>query len=167
MLTQERLKELLSYDPESGEFRWLVTINNRAQKGSIAGCIDLHSGYRRTSISKSIYRCHRLAWLYMYGVWPQGDIDHIDGNRSNNCLVNLREATPSQNKFNTDKNCNNTTGFKGVNYRRSDGKFTAYTESFGKAIYLGSYITAELASAAYNEFAKTHHGEFYRPIKEK
>lgn len=157
MLTQERLKELLSYDLESGEFRWRVE-RRGAAKGNIAGRLTA-SGYNHISIDSSSYYAHRLAWLYVHSVWPTRDIDHIDADKANNRLKNLREVTRTQNLFNTGLWSHNTSGYKGVHYRKSSGKYMAYAQLEGKTKHLGSYTTAELASEAYQAFAKEHIGE--------
>jgi outer membrane protein assembly factor BamB len=162
MLTQERLKELLSYDPETGEFKWLVQISNRVPKGSLAGSLH-HTGYHHIRIDKRCYSAHRLAWLYVKGVWPIACLDHKDTDKANNRFINLREATTRENALNVTLNSNNTSGYKGVSFDKATGKYKAYVGVAGKKKRLGSFVTAELASEAYQTYARTHHGEFYRP----
>ena len=159
MLTQERLKKLLSYSPDTGEFGRLVARGPRS-KGAAAG--SLSHGYIQIMLDRRVYRAHRLAWLYTHGVWPVRDIDHIDGNKANNQIKNLREATDSENNCNVGLKSNNTTGYKGVHFYKARNRFQAYAKINGKRIHLGYFPTAELASEAYQTFAKANHGEFYR-----
>lgn len=160
MLTATKLREVLSYDPMTGVFNWLVK-NNRRAVGDVAGTTN-HDGYHHITIDRRIYAAHRLAWFYTHGVWPTNLIDHDDGNKNNNQLSNLREATGTQNKFNMGMYVNNQTGFKGVSMSKNKNKFVANIRLNGKATYLGVYATAELASKAYHEAAKQHHGVFYK-----
>ena len=158
MLTQERLKELLSYDPETGVFRWL-THSGRATSGDKAG--SLSKGYLYISVDKQKYLAHRLAWLYINGSWPTKDIDHRDTDSSNNRFFNLREATKPENLRNVGLRSHNASGFKGVHFNKAAGKFQAGARLNGKYNYLGCFTTAELASEAYQAFAKANHGDFY------
>ena len=95
MLTQERLKELLEYDPETGFFTRLIGRSGpRARSGDVAGC-DNGQGYIRIYVDGRPYKGHRLAWFYVHGAWPR-EIDHINGDKSDNKLANLRPATRSR-----------------------------------------------------------------------
>lgn len=94
MLTAERLRELLSYDPETGWFTWRVTrsSNGRADAGSRAGALR-SDGYRHVTVDQHKYKEHRLAWLYMTGKWPEADLDHKNNTRDDNRFSNLRAAS--------------------------------------------------------------------------
>lgn len=166
--TQERLKELLHYDPETGIFTWLVMNSRRIKVGSVAGCISVTkrknmSDHPRIMIGVDGHRilAHRLAWLYMTGEWPKEQIDHKNLNSTDNKWSNLREATNAQNAANNKKRATNTSGFKGVHLNKF-GKYEAYITINYKKTHLGNHSTAEAAYAAYCEAARELHGEFAR-----
>lgn len=155
MLTQERLKELLDYDPDTGVFVWRVSrggINKDTQAGS-----KLSNGYIYISISKRRYYTHRLAWLYVHGCWPTNQIDHINRVRDDNRICNLREATPSENQWNGGKYKNNTSGLLGVQCIKSSGKWKAQITIHGIVKNLGHFNTPEEANAAYVRAKAEHH----------
>lgn len=138
ILTQEQLKQILHYDPETGVFRWkLVMANNRNKIWGIAGSIN--QGYVRIRLKNKTYECHRLAFLYVTGFWPENDVDHIDGCRSNNKWENLRQATRKQNCENIKLRKNNTSGYRGVVWHKATGKWSAMVRHNKKAIWLGLY----------------------------
>lgn len=115
MIRQERLKELLDYNPDTGEFRWRVIQGNRKGKAG-----SLHkSGYIHIQIDRKILKAHRLAWLYQYGQLPDLEVDHIDGVKSNNTIKNLRLATKSENQRNSKIRSDNTSKVKGINVKRN------------------------------------------------
>lgn len=160
MLTVEKLKEILSYDPTTGEFLWLVESKSRAI-GSIAGTLDA-KGYCCIKINQRVYKAHRLAWLYIHGTWPTKLLDHSDGVKNNNRIGNLREATPRENLFNVGLYSSNSTGYKGVSFHKRSGKFIAAARIHGKKTHLGLHTTAELAFKAYQTAVKEHHGIFFK-----
>lgn len=147
-LTQERLKELLSYDPETGVFVWVKRTGNQYTIGMVAGCLHW-KGYLRIQIDRKKYFAHRLAWLYITGVFPPNETDHINRNRADNRFVNLREVTGSQNQHNSNKSLSNTSGFKGVSYHTHSKKWHAYIKLNHARKHLGYFSTPEEASAAY------------------
>jgi len=156
-ITPERLREVLSYDPITGMFMWKKAAPN-ARQGSIAG--TRNDGYVKIKIDKTLYGAHRLAWLYVHGKLPAKYIDHINGVRDDNRLINLREATKSQNGMNQRRRNDNSTGYKGVEYRNSQGRYRAYIYRNKKQVNLGLFDTAELAHQAYCMAAKEMYGEF-------
>lgn len=160
-LTQSVLKDLLDYNPETGIFVWIKNTSFKVMKGRDAGCIDT-IGYRIIRIDGKNYKAHRLAFLYVYGRWPVYQIDHADGSKSNNAIVNLRECNDSQNHANLKISKVNKTGFKGVHKEKGSTKWRARIKKDGKAISLGSYSTKEEAADAYAAGAKKHFGEFAR-----
>ena len=153
-ITQERLKELLHYDPETGVFTWLVRLSNRGLVGSHAG--SLVAGYIDIGISSKSYRAHRLAWLYVNGEWPEDALDHINGDTADNRIKNLRETNKSENGQNVcEARINNQSGFLGVSPKR--GKWRATIMVDGKQTHLGSFDTPELAADAYWRAKPSHH----------
>ena len=155
-LTQSKLKRLLHYDPETGEFIRRFALRNNIKIGTVAGSID--RGYLRILVGGALYRAHRLAWLYMTGKPPKDQIDHVNGIKNDNRFCNLREATNSQNQFNSAVQ-NNKLGIKGVSVNGNGYQAEARVDS--KRYYLGTYGTSEEASNVYQAFIKTHHGKFY------
>jgi hypothetical protein len=158
--TPERLRELMDYNPDTGEFTWLRG-RARTARGTVAGhrCPD---GYISIKIDREPNLAHRLAWLYMTGEWPSNDLDHRDLNRSNNAWSNLRLASPSLNQANTTKRERNTTGYKGVVYWPKRGKWSSSIMVRGKRMFLGMFDSAAEAHWHYSEMAKEHFGEFAR-----
>ena len=159
-LTAEILRELVSYDSATGEFRWRVKVSN-VHAGTIAGSLKV-SGYRALMVDRTLYYAHRLAWLYTYGKWPKDQIDHINGERDDNRLANLREATHAQNGRNIPWNTRNKSGFRGVSWAVRRGKRHAQINITGAVRSLGYFTTPEAASAAYEAKATELFGEFKR-----
>jgi hypothetical protein len=160
-LTLDRLRELLSYDPNTGEFRWLKSTSNRAPAGSRAGCYDdkRRVGYVLIGIDGRLFLAHRVAWFYLYEQWPAGEIDHKDGDGFNNRWSNLREATHPENSRNTKRRADNTTGVKGISLHANNAKpYQAWVNHK----YLGSFATLEEAAAIRDAAARQSHGDFYR-----
>lgn len=148
-LTAERLRELLRYDPGTGIFTWRMNRSGGTKAGDVAGSDD-GQGYVSIRIDGRAYLAHRLVWLYVYGVWPERQIDHRYGIRNDNRLSELREATNKQNQHNQRKaQGSNKSGLLGVSYSR--GKPRARIRVDGKQKHLGTFDTAELAQAAYLE----------------
>ena len=156
-LTQERLRELLAYDRETGDFRWRIS-KGAAGRGSSPRGVN-PDGYKRLMIDGRRYYQHSLAWLWIYGYLP-ARIDHINGDRADNRLCNLRECTRSENRANCRMYKNNRSGFKGV-YRRNN-RWCAEVKWKRRKHHLGSYSTPEEAYAKYCEGAALLHGEFHR-----
>jgi len=127
----------------------------------VAGSLK-RQGYIIIKIDGKCYRAHRLAFLVAHGHLPK-ELDHINGDPSDNRIANLREATRRENKRNSGKYSNNKSGFKGVCWHKSRGKWRADAQDAnGKQIHLGLFTTPEAASAAYNDFAMKLHGDFFR-----
>lgn len=159
-LTADRLRELLSYDPATGQFTRLVTTSARSVKGTVAGGPDSH-GYWRISVDHRRYLAHRLAWFYAHGEWPE-EIDHINRVRTDNRLENLRPADTFTNKRNTPAYKSNRVGFKGVSWHVCSKKWRSRIRIDGREVNLGLYDTPVEANAAYERAAREHFGEFAR-----
>ena len=151
------IRQLLEYNPETGEFFWKVSYGTATvgdQAGSVYG-----NGYRYIQIDNLDYRAGRLAWWFVTGEDPDEFIDHKDGIRDNNRFDNLRKATNSQNQANALWKTN-TSGFKGVSWQPSRGKWIARITVDGKAINLGRYYSIIDAAKAYKRAAISAWGEF-------
>lgn len=157
-LAHSRLLELLHYDPTTGLFSWKVQNSNRIKIGSLCLNKDRH-GYIRIRLDNQLYWAARLAWFYTHGVWPQHDIDHINGIRDDNRISNLREATRSQNLANRKPKHN---GPKGVTFVKRTGKWVASVAKNRVVVFHKYFETKEEAKRAYLEAAKLYHGEFAR-----
>lgn len=153
ILTQERLKELFSYDPGSGDFTRIM-VTNRWKKGSKAGGLG-GRGYISIEISGKTYKAHRLAWLYMTGNWPD-EIDHINHNKADNRIINLRSATRSENCKNRTINKNNKCGVMGVDWRESANKWRSRINVNGKDVFLGYFDKMSDAVIARKEAEKKY-----------
>lgn len=168
MITADRLRELLHYDPETGVFTRRVRTSNRIRIGDEAGDVRKfrpNGFYRRISLDDRRYLAHRLAWLYVHGEWPPTDvyIDHIDGNGLNNRIKNLRLATRSQNGANRALQSNNTSGIKGVHWAARSKKWKAQVSVGGRVKSLGYFESIDDATAAYRAATEQYFGSFARP----
>ena len=159
MLTQQELNRLLNYDPDTGHWEWLVSTSMRVKVGDRAG-YTRHDGYLCIRIHTVLYLAHRLAWLYVNGHFPSAGIDHIDRNKANCRLSNLRPATQSQNMRNRRHSPLNTSGYRGVYWEERKGKWFAKIVVERKQIHLGYFLDPKDADAAYQTAAKKLHGEF-------
>lgn len=159
-LTQERLKELVHYDPETGHFTWRVTIR-RARAGHRLGS-TMPIGYRVVWIDGVCCYEHRLAWLYMTGAHPTQHIDHISGDKGDNRWANLREATRSQNLQNMARRKDNQTGVKGVSWSNREQAYRARLYVHGREKQIGLFRTIDAARTAIEAAREKYHQEFAR-----
>lgn len=167
--SQDIIKSVLDYNPETGIFTWkerkvthyqIICFNKRFAKKE-AGCIN-NKGYVVIGLVGKEYYAHCLAWIYMTGKSPTEDIDHRDLNTSNNKWDNLRIGTRSQNHANKHISPYNTSGYKGVSLFRRDGTWRAQIQVRGENVHLGYYDTPEEAHAVYCKAAKKYFGEYAR-----
>ena len=154
--TADRLRELLSYDPLTGLFVWLVTNSHRRVAGSPAGGVHKTDGRVYIRVDGGLFKAHRLAWIYVYGSLPPNGIDHIDGNPANNCIANLRAATQSENLQNLRRaHRDSASGLLGV--QGKPGRWTARLSVRGARFDRGPFGTAQEAHAAYLALKAIHH----------
>lgn len=164
-LTQERLKALLHYAPETGAFTWKVSTAHRVRVGDTAGGLHAIDGYWRIMVDGHPYKASRLAWLYMTGEFPLTYIDHDNRIKSDDSWENLRQATPLENNRNCSVRKDNTSGLRGVSWEKISQKWKAQISVAGKKVSLGLHPTKELAHAAYLACASEHFGEFMGATK--
>lgn len=155
MLTQEILKEEFLYDPVLGEF-WRLKKRSTSNMGVPAGYVQKRGNIAISVLGKA-YKAHRLAWLYMTGDWPKDQIDHINGDPTDNRWSNLREVDNMENTRNVGIPKNNTSGVMGVWWHKQNKKWCAEIKVNYKKISLGLYKTIEEAAAARKE-AERHYG---------
>lgn len=151
-----RVVEHLHYDGASGVFTWKKSPTPRIPAGSVAGSISDKS-YLVIVCMGRLLQAHRIAWLLTHGKWPLGDIDHINGNRTDNRIANLRDVTRSVNQQNLKgARRDNTTGHLGVK-RARNGRFEARINLHGRYVHIGTFPTAAEAHAAYLTTKRNHH----------
>lgn len=157
-LASHELKRLLHYDPETGVFtRRVTTAPHRGRAGDVAGMTN-DQGYRVIAVHSKQYRAHRLAWLYMTGEWPTGEVDHKNGVRDDNRWDNLRDVPTTINAQNKRRAMsNNKTGLLGASWSEREQKFVARIKVGHKYRSLGQHDTAEAAHAVYVEAKRRLH----------
>lgn len=152
------LKATLHYDAETGIFTRIRKSGPNVKLGPISG--THHSGYQFIRIGGIKYAAHRLAWFYIHESWPASQLDHINGNTSDNRILNLRPASRIENSFNRRLNKNSTSGYKGVNWHKAAGRWQARIWVNGKVHHLGWFDNPITAAAAYDDAARRLHGQF-------
>ena len=146
-LTAENLRSILHYEPATGIFTRRVSVASNARAGDVAGSQG-GGGYLYICICSRLYRAHRLAWLYVYGVWPKDQLDHVNRNTIDNRIANLRDVSHKQNHQNRSKPSNNTSGHPGVRWHKQNSRWQAKIMHNYKDISLGCFATIEEAVAA-------------------
>lgn len=154
LMTQEYLKSILRYCPETGMFSWLKT-GKGIRQGRPVGTPD-KDGYLSVRHKGKLHRMHRLAWLYMTGEWPEGQIDHVNRDVQDNRFANLRPCTNAENLRNREFAEREIP--RGVH--RSGKKFRVRVSVQGKNMDFGTYHDIELAELVAQEARRTHYGEF-------
>lgn len=154
------LQKRLSYDPETGVFRWEVKAAQRAPAGSVAGGRD-SKGYLRVRHDGVLYPCHRLAWLFVYEEDPgELEVDHINGNKSDNRISNLRITTREGNRQNIGAYTSNKSGHKGVHWHKDKHCWVAQVKAYGFVRRAGGFVSAEAAHSWAVDTREALHGEF-------
>lgn len=151
-LTYEKVIEIFRYDAETGSLERKLG----SGRWKICGHEPTCNGYGAVGIDGKKYLTHRLIWLLVYGEWPENDIDHIDRDRMNNRLENIRAVTRTENNHNHGVHKNNSSGYPGVCFDKRSKKYKARITLDGKQINLGYFDTAEEAFLAY-QLAKIQH----------
>lgn len=147
MLTQDDLKKMLHYNDETGVFTWLVSRGRMAKSGDVAGSTDTN-GHRQICVDGKTYQAHRLAWLYSFGKFPGNHIDHINGKRTDNRLLNLRDVTRLENQQNQKKYNTNKSGVTGVSWHKQHQKWYVNVQQNKKVKFLGLFGNLFDAAAA-------------------
>jgi hypothetical protein len=156
------VRKFFSYDRDTGVLTNATRRNNRTPVGAESGYVGVN-GYRHVCLNRRSYPAHRIIWVHVYGSIPDGaEIDHINGDKLDNRISNLRLASHAQNGRNAKVRCDNRSGYKGVSWSKKDRVWCAFIHVDGRAKYLGGFPTPEKASSAYREAALLHHGEFAR-----
>lgn len=154
-LTPERVRERLNYDPETGLIRWRVSPNWRVNAGDLTGLPD-KDGYLLVTVDRKKRKAHRLAWAIYYGVWPSGEIDHINNVKSDNRIVNLRDVSASINMQNImNPTSRNKSGVLGVVAQGI--KFKSTITSEGRTKHIGTFKTSREAHEAYLNVKRAVH----------
>lgn len=157
-LTQEAVRDLLEYDQESGVLTWRKS-NGAHKAGHRAGGLGVR-GYRLISVNGKRYPEHRIIFLWMTGVFPPHDVDHVNRDKSDNRWSNLRPATRAENLHNLARRAGNSSGKRGVWWHAKAAKWTAQIRVRGRRIHLGLFDSVDLASEAYEAAACKHFGAF-------
>ena len=159
MNVEKLMFEHLKYTPKDGKVWWIKHPRRSTANGTEAGNM-MQNGYRKLKFCNKQYLVHRVAWLLHHGSWPMGDIDHIDGNPSNNRIENLRPATKAENAYNRKISKNNTSGAKGVRWNKANKTWMVSIGVNGKIKYIGSFKDFELAELvaieARNKIGRAH-----------
>jgi len=153
-ITAEEVRELLTYDPTTGVFVWRES-RGSAKVGDVAG--RKAAGYQQIKIARRLYGSHRLAWLWVKGVWPEQELDHINGVKDDNRMVNLRAVTHGENQKNRKQNVNNTSGVTGVSWVSGRRKWQACIKVNGRSKTLGLFNDIGEATAVRQQ-AEVDHG---------
>lgn len=158
MITQEYLKSILDYNQNTGIFTWKVNKSKRSNIGNVAGWLD--GGYTKIEIDNKPYKAHRLAWLYVYGEMPKHLIDHINNDRSNNKISNLREATYQENNENYKTPKTNKSGVKNVSWYKQLNKWVVSISIKGVKKTIGYFDDLEFAELVAIEARNKYRMEF-------
>ena len=158
-LTQATVRKLLDYEPRTGILRWRRRQGEAAWNGRFAGRIAgtlARDRYWQINISYRLYAAHRLIWLHVYGRWPRDQIDHINHERSDNRLSNLRETTNRGNGQNRTLQVNNSSGVTGVVWSKRSQKWEARITINGRRTYIGKFERFKDACRARRQRERKH-----------
>tara|TARA_R110002020_G_scaffold125388_3_gene282597 strand:- start:282 stop:800 length:519 start_codon:yes stop_codon:yes gene_type:complete len=151
--------EKLKYNPESGHLKWITRPRGRSKTASLdAGHLN-KLGYIEVRVKQTLYLAHRLAYLIHYGNLPKY-IDHINGIKNDNRIINLRSCTNQENLRNQKIKKSNTSGYKGVSWHKAMKKWSVRITTDKHYKFIGNFTCRHEAARAYNDAAIKHHGEF-------
>ena len=159
-ITADYIRGILNYDASSGALTWRLPRSKNIHEGSRADCFD-SKGYTRVRINGKYMKAHRLAWIHVYGQWPEGHLDHANGVRNDNRICNLRLANFQQNARNFKKMNDGKAPYKGITYNKSSRKWQAQLGGVERK-YLGVFLNPDDAARAYDKAATDAYGEFAR-----
>lgn len=162
LMNMAKIREKLAYDPETGQFTWLVSAGS-VKAGDEASSTTT-AGYGRVKIEGVYYYLHRLAWAFVHGDFPDSDLDHENLVKSDNRISNLRLATKAENQMNRGVPKNNASGCKGVTWNASRGKWSVRCAANGKRRHLGYFDDVAIATSVYRQHAPSIHGDFYKEV---
>lgn len=157
-MNSKRAHELLTYDPDTGNLFWKRGSYGWIRRPGVHAGTFNGKGYRIIKLDRNWYMVHRIIWLMIYGNWPSEQVDHIDRDKLNNRIENLREASAAQNCANQLKRKTNTSGYKGVTKYEDKWRSTIFNNGF--PVYLGIFNTAEEAFAEYKRASIELNKEF-------
>ena len=155
-----RIEDCIKLDKDTGELTWRLRVNNAVRVGQVIGTKH-NKGYKFFRLNRTFYFNHRVVWYLAYGEWPQGEIDHINGDKSDNRLKNLRDVTHQQNMLNKASQ-QATSKFKGVHWHKKNKKWRATLWNGTSKLHLGMFNCEKEAALAYDQAAKEVFGEFAR-----
>ena len=165
MMDIDKLKQYIDYNPDTGILTWKASqhqLSNRLKVGGECGSNVDSRGYKRVCFMGKQYRAHRVAWALHYGQEPVDQIDHINGNRIDNRICNLRLATNTENSRNSGLAKNNTSGVTGITWHKQCNKWVAQITVNRKNHNLGLYVDKDEAIKVRKEAEKIHFGQFIR-----
>ncbi len=155
-MDQKTARKLFSYDPDTGLLVRRERCGRRSKIGEVVGHPDT-CGYLQTSVNNKLYRVHRLIWMWVYGAWPVGEVDHVDRDNTNNRITNLREVTTQTNLYNKSTYKNNWSGTPGVNWYAPSCKWVATISAGGKRVHLGYFRDKDEAAKVYWQAKQKYH----------
>ncbi len=151
MITQDIVRDLFTYSPDTGILVRAKKVKGGVNAGDEVGLSVNSAGYKQVTINGKSYLLHRIIWLYVNGSLPVEIMDHINRDKTDNRICNLRLVSKRENNINQGLRKDNTTGYKGVSYSKSKRKYVSHMRDIGKRVYLGAFTTAQEASIAYSK----------------